>query len=966
MRFSFKIFIFVLSVIGFDSVAKTTSQALDPLKMTSGDEKENDLKALKTELLITSAENQALDQLKLLLKKYKGSPLEPDLRLRLAELYMRRSKTERFFEINRSSPTLVSFIAPLAKSAASKEAVHLAIDVYDKIAKDFPRYSKMDTVYFNNAFARQEIGQNKEPENLYLAVIKNFPDSPLIPDCHLAVGEIEFDRHNFKLALDHFQIIQEYPNSPVYPYGIYKGAWSLYNLKDNHKALTELEKVVAFGKMVEEKNFDQRLDLRKEALADMTIFYEDDQKANDAYHYFSTQAKKEEMPDLLLKLSGLYQRHSRHEDRKILLLDFVRKLSDSDQLPEAYDGLVHTYEDMRNRKEAVSSLQSFDRVCDSSKLEKCKIMLSEAALQLGSKWLRTWKKNQTFTEFASASEKAFEIYLKVATPSHEKDEARFAYSELLFQLGKFREASNQYALTAPALVKEPMGHDAAYGALLSLEKAVGEKWNDADETQFKKLALFYTTNFPQAKYTLDIRFKQGLIAYGKDHFDEAAPLFLELGRKYAKEEKGLKSQDLYLDILNIKKDYAGLKQTSGDLLKLPATPDRIAKLQKIYRESYFIQIQKMEEAATLKEAAIEYKKFAKENNQSDLAPKAWWNAMQIEFRTGRYGEAAITAEAYFDQFPKANQSVEALLKSAETFEAMGQLDPAARVLIKLSGVDPKNAMKWKTMAADFMVLCDQKINAQKIYEELIRQQEDKKISSYALDKNMALKKALLNPQDYHLVLEGIARGKMQPQASIALVTLTEEILAKGDNTKAFSQAKDVMNMGDQASSEAKARARFIQAEILEDEFVKASVKARLERLGTVLAIKTEKLDKAQQAFQSVVRFGEPKTTIQSLKHLANCYTHYVQALKTMPAPEGMSAPEEQAFRAEVDKLSIPLEEKGVETIAQALETAKKMRIYDGTVASLQSQLDQMNMKKREEFKVEFSAPPLTLPQGMGT
>ena len=946
------------------------ADVLDPLKMVVGDEKQNDIKALKTELLVTSAENKALDQLQMLLRKHKGTSLEPELLLRLAELYMRRSKTERFFEISRTSQTLVRFIPPAARTTTSKSAIHKAIEVYEKIGREFPSYSKIDFVYFNNAFARQQIGQQVEAERLYIKVIQKFPHSPLIAEAHLATGEIEFDRHKFEEALEHFKAIQQFPNSKVYPYGIYKGAWSLYNLKRNVDALKELEKVVSYGKMVEEKHLDARLDLRKEALADMTIFFEDVMGAAHAYTYFTAQAKKPEVPGLLLRLSELYQRHSRHEDRKTLLLDFIRKLSDAEELPDAYDALVHNYEDMRNRPEAVAALKSFDSVCEQrlpkpELAKKCAQLISETTLSLGAKWLRTWKKNSAYTEFADAAEKAFEIYLRRSAPSHEKSESRYAYAELLFQRKKFREAIGHYEIVAREMLKESMGHDAAYAGLLSLEKAMNYKWAQQDKAKFREKADFYIKNFPKGKYRLDIEFKVALIAYEKGRYDEAALTFFRLGKEYASQEKGLKAQDLYLDILNIKKDYSGLKNYSAGLLKQTKDSARTTKLQKIYRESYFIEIQKMEEKGDVAHSAIEYKKFAKDNMSSDLAPKAWWNAMGLEFKNANYSAAAASAEAYYDQFPKTAQALDALLKAAETYESMGQLPSAARVLMKLAVVDSKNTLKWKTLAADFQALSHQNQSAQKLYQELRAQKEDSKIASYALDKWMLMQKKTLSVVEYHRLLESIAKGHMQPQASLAKVELVEETFKSGATAKAFGEAKEVLNMGETAALSAKARARLVQAQILEEEFIKASVKAKLDRLALVLAIKTEKLEKAQAGYQAVIRYGDPKTTITALARLASCYTHYVQALKTMPAPEGISTAEAEAFRSEVQRLSIPLEEKGVDTIAQAVTAAKKMKLYDGTVARLQSELDQMNMKNQEGLKVEFPAPALALPKIAG-
>src|SRR5690606_25682317 len=148
--------------------------------------------------------------------------------------------------------------------------------------------------------ARQQLGQEKEAERMYWYLVKNFRNSPLVPDCHLAIGEINFDRSNFSFALEHFNAIKKYPESRVYPYGLYKAAWAYYNMRDAVSALKKLEEVVAYGKYVADQKIEQRLDLRKEALADMTVFYEDVLPAKSAFAYFRKQASELDVGPIIL------------------------------------------------------------------------------------------------------------------------------------------------------------------------------------------------------------------------------------------------------------------------------------------------------------------------------------------------------------------------------------------------------------------------------------------------------------------------------------------------------------------------------------------------------------------------------------------------------------------------------------------------------------------------------------------
>ena len=244
-----------IALFSFTSNASKKKQDLSvekQLQLNANDENENDIKALKTEIMISKTEKKAIDQALKLIKKYKNSPLEPDLHFRLAEMYMRRAKTARFFEINRESETIIRLAPKIVAQANSRQFIVNALSSYQTIQKKFPRYHQMDLVLFNDAFARQQLGQEKEAERIYWLLIQKFHSSPLVPDCHLAIGEINFDRGNFSFALEHFQAIQKYPESRVYPYGHYKAAWSLYNLRRAIDGLKKLEEVVKDANKISE------------------------------------------------------------------------------------------------------------------------------------------------------------------------------------------------------------------------------------------------------------------------------------------------------------------------------------------------------------------------------------------------------------------------------------------------------------------------------------------------------------------------------------------------------------------------------------------------------------------------------------------------------------------------------------------------------------------------------------------
>lgn len=971
-----KIAVVVLLVLApMTSFAKKAATDLQQkLQLVVGDEKGNDIKSLKAELLVSATEARAIQQLQKLIKKYKNSPLEAELHFRMAELYMRKSKTDRFFELHRESETVVHLAPRVIKDASSKESVNKAIATYGLIQSRFPDFAQIDLVIFNHAFARQTLGQDKEAEALYFSLISKFGTSPLVPDAHLAVGEITFNRGQFPQALEHFNAIKKFPESRVYPYGLYKAAWTYYNMRDAERALKKLEEVVAYGKFVAQERIEARLDLRKEALSDMTLFYEDVYPSKDAYKYFREQAGDEVGP-ILLRMATLYERHSRFHDQQIVLDEFIERMPKSPLLPQVHNDLILAQDHLRQKEKSVARLESFAKLCDPNgnwlksvaktpeetkkTQDECVNTLNDTALKMAKKWLKGWKKTPGETSFADASEKAFQIYLRTPGTDEERLQSRFTYAELLFARGKFRQASAEYATVGRAAPAGQLAHDSGYGALISLEKAVGDKWSNDDEKNFHQLATEYIAKNPKGQYRLDIEYKMALLAYEKERYDEAAPLFLRLGNEFAKTEKGIKAQDLYLDILNIKKDYAGIRNYTQDLLKLNPEQARQAKMQKLYEHAFFLQIQAMEEKGQNAEALKGYQAFHKQNPSSPLAEKALWNAMQLQFKQGDALNGARSAEEYATKYSSSPQAINALLRAAQTFEQMAQLSEAAKVLVKLAARDDKASRQWKELAADFYALESELPAAKKLYGELrATGTPEQKVA--IVNKLEALEKHYGTEASHKEFVKMMIDQGIQPQANLAKIKGVEAQFEKGNFTEAFNQAKHFL--GTSMTPNEKARLRLVQAKILEDEFNKQSVKSRAERVGVVLAIKTEKLEKAQDAFQSAIKYGDPRVSLEAFEHLYGCYSSYVKALKEMPAPAGLTPADEAAFRGELERLVIPLEEKSVDTLAQALTFARKQQFLDGTVARLEAELNRINQQQNKvNIMPELRLPAMVVP-----
>ncbi|HEX4922670.1 MAG TPA: tetratricopeptide repeat protein [Bdellovibrionales bacterium] len=940
------------------------------------------MKELKGELLIAASEAKAIQQLKRLIAKHKGSSLEPGLWFRLAELYLRRAKTARFFEMNRDNNTVVRFAPMVATKASAKGHIQDAVNTYEMIQNKFPKFMDMDLVLFNNAFARQQIAQNEKAKGLYRRLIEKYPNSQLIPDAHLALGEMLFDDRSFQAALNEFEAIKKYPESRVYSYGIYKAAWSYYNMQQTAKGLKELELVVQIANQAQEK-VDSKLNLRKEALNDMVLFFSDIFQSKDAFAYLYKQAGADDVGPLMLKLAKLYSHHGKYKDLEMVLREYIDELPYSRERAKAHESLVVAYETTKDRTKAINELASLSKICDAKSswakkvasgeqageaeemtvhdpVGECNKIFNGMTSKLAADWHTLWIKKKDDLALGDAAEKAYALYLSGNAENEKKAKARFSYAEILFQRSKFREASQQYTIVGEIVKDTKTNHDAVYGALVSLENAVKGTWSDADEEQFKKLVKMYFTNHPKGPYLSELQFKQAFIAYEKKKFDEAAPQFKKLALENPKAPKALKAQDLYLDILNIKKDFKELRQFASQWSKSSADPERRAKLNKIYQEAYFADIQRMEEKGELTAAISEYKAFTNENPNSPLAVEAWWNANQLEYKLDRLLDAARSSHKFSKLFPMSPKAKDALVQAAQTFELMGQLKSAADVLEELAKIDQKESEKWLMIAANFRLLTGSDERARSLFTQLSGSPK-KDIAQSALAQWEMMEKRSGREEARKKVVKMMVAKGIEPQTSQARFEQVKAAFDRNDHKTAFRLAVDVLN-DKSLNRYARAGSRFIQARVLEHEFRAQSVKSSVERVAIVLGLKTEKLEKAQRAYQEVIKMGEPEFTVAGLRQLSGMYDHYVQAIRKMEFSTPLKPEEQAALEEEFEKLTTPIEEKAVETQSEALKQAKKLEMRDGTIAQIQVELNRLNMRPSETTVFNIEVPQIVLPK----
>jgi len=923
----------LILITSLSTLAKNDERGLLPeIRANSNNEDQNEKSTAQSEILITKTETKAIESLQNILKRKKGSPDEPDLWYRLAELYARRSKSGRFFDLyfNQKTKRLSSIPAAVGKSS---EWTKKAIDIYNKIEAQFKNYRDMDSVLFNNAFAHQQIGQLKPAEALYIRLIETKSKSPLMPDTLLALSELLYDQGRFSTALTYFEKLQNYKESRVYSYGLYKMAWTYYNLKNSEMGLRKLEEVLKLNPPLQPgETFSKGHYLRKEALRDMTIFIGDSYSASELYSFFNKITEGDELGTAMIDLGKLYESHSRHKDMNIFLNEFISKQEENPWVVKAHLMLIDANESLRARDQVVKHLQTASDLCKSGSswrmkqnettlAESCVKDFRQTSLEIAAKWWEIWLKNKQHVAFSELTEKAFRVILDNEDIEKPDLKTRYALAELLFQLGKFDEASDQYKIVGDKSTDPVMAHDATYGALFSKEKSYEKEKSSLKEAQRKDLALNYIKKFPKGQYFLPVSFKVGLIIYEEKNYDEALKWLKPIAENKSNKELKTKSEDIILDIYNLKKDYVSLKNLADAFLKQNPDDNRKKSLKKINEEAHYSEIQDYSKTASQAEAAEKLIEFYQSHPDSKLSQTAQWQAFSLLFSVGQSVKAAELVIDYAKKYPKDEKNLEALKESAKAFADSGRLLRAAALLVEIAEKDPKNKVGFLESAADFYNLENKPAESRKLFNALLTQ-ADKKDRARIFSKILSSFNEQTNDPEYQKVEATLLSQNIEPYATQILTKKANQLLKQKKFKEAFELARKIMSRD--SSAETRAEARLVQAEVLEQELISQSVKSSKEdRLAMVLSMKTEKLDKAQTAYLSALKMNsDAKIQLLAYQGVDRCYQNYITSLKSIVPPSTLSVEEQKVLLDELAKIVGPIEEKRNDNLKQIQAIAK--------------------------------------------
>lgn len=546
----------------------------------------------------------AIENTKILIDKSRNMPYVPELYLRLAELYIEKSRFVFFIRKNQTGSQSRSL-----DSLETNTLKNLAIETYQKILNDFPNYTEKDKIRFFMAHEYRELNQIPEMIKQYRTIIRKHPSSRYVPECLLLLGDHFINEQNLDMALRHYKKVLNYPDSSAIIIARYKLAWGHVNKGDFKKAIKLFELSVKANQTNKELDVDtyKRVDIRLESLVDMAFCYPEAYKKNSpvqAIAYFKNYTwSRQVYTQVLEKLAYRYfikkkYRHAVEIYRQLAILQH-----DVEKQIEYSRNIFECVREIGNFKNAdqdmVFIVNALKKQKYSSHIKKSEKKKNLKDFELYARDIITHlhkkAKKKNTKAFYQKSADSYKLYLDFFDNSPVYHEMLINYAEALFSGKDYLEAGKQYE---KLLTLKGRSYNKQKNSKQKNDKAKKSKKQKKNKKQFRftgkkrkdfmnsAIISFYNAlknktdlnyyqiayardglktngnlfvkNYPKSKQVPDILFNISWILFDAGKYDAAIKAFTDFIDKYPKGKAAESAIHLTIDAYHQRDDYEGL------------------------------------------------------------------------------------------------------------------------------------------------------------------------------------------------------------------------------------------------------------------------------------------------------------------------------------------------------------------------------------------------------------------------
>lgn len=888
-----------------------------------------------------------------LIERSRNRPYLPELYLRLAELFIEKSRISFFLR-----KSIRGGQASSLDKMESNTYKTQALEVYQRILDNFPKYKDRDKVHFFMAHEYRELGDNGKMIKHYRYIIRDYKNSTYVPEAYLLLGDYFIAQADVDLAKRHYLSVLDYPESQAVVIARYKLAWCHINKAQYKSAIKLFEQAVESSDPSGELDIDtyKRVDIKQEALIDMAYCYTECYKKSspeDALSYFQQYAWSRQVYVIVLEKLGyryllkkkwqhaavIYRQLSELQHDTIKLLDYSRNIFECVQAIGKFD---NANKDMAYIVKALGKQKYSIHIPDEEKeknLKDYELYARDLVTHLHQKAL----KKKSVSNYRRAAD-AYKLYLDFFEDSPVMAKMEANYAEALFSSKQYLEAGKQYEKLAEASgTDKNMQREKLYSAVISYHTAIkNKKKMNYYQTAYaqdglRKTGKLYAKNYPKSRHVPDVLFNVAWISYDAGKYDDAIKEFSSFVKKYPSGKPASAAVHLILDAYHLKEDYEGLVKYGKTVLANKSIKD--AKLRK--EVAGILHTTESKVVSNLTIAAMdnwekgkeELLNFAQDSKSGAMGEHAL-NALLVSARDkGDLLTMYSAGEKLINNYPKSSSISDTLGSMINTSVSIAQFRMVADYLESYAKRLPgdKNTKEFLFQAAQIRKDLAQYKQSNKDFNRILKYHSpepalrEQIIFSMAenYEKQSNINEAIGTLVNNRKFLSG--SGKVRADALISNFYLKDNNYKKAAKYRklAYQAYKTKRNSKDGKLHSAVSEMTFNAIHRDYATYMNLQLKGSLD--NTIVTKKAGLLEKIEKGYQSVMACKSPEWALAACYYSSIINDEFAKFLVEAPLPN-LSADQKENYLKIIDKKAKGYSKKAGEYLQTCTRQAHKWEI----------------------------------------
>ena len=933
------------------------------------------------EAKIRNLREQELTQLRITLGRRQPTNRRADLYIRVAELYLEAYRATfllegKVHEKRLQSGSSESYIDRSHSKPYLSKGIQACLDI---LKLKIP-YSKLDEVYYFLGLNYHELEMKKESAKYFQYFARQFPNSPFISDVYRQLGDNAFVNNEYLKSVNYYELASQRRSElgDHYPRILHKLAWSYYKTKQYDRAVETMKQAIERS----QSGGDKFLSLREEALRDMALFMTETGRAEEAIIYFEKVAgDKSYYVGALEKLGKQYERNVEPE-KAIRVYEALQKTAPDE---EANFRVLVKLVDLNLRKGKYK--EAVGRIRNGKLLIKGEAETLTAAQNLKAMVRRTatehhdlFRKKENRAALGVAEEfyqLYLDIFLEKDDPRKETPEIEMYLAEVERELGKSQQATDLYkkvldsgdkryakeaavlkiSSLSDAIKKAPKNKGTEPSSLEKEFIAMGDELkgslgdlSEGRETALKSAQIL--AGYPDTQKNSIKRIHAIIETWPKSsQAVVAARLWIQilsdqivkLSPSDLEKSEEAKELKIAIDEIRIHSELLSTDQKSGG----GKLRTQMAEIETRFRVGKIAYLEKEKDYGS---AGKNYETFATEATKSDVAEKAYKNALSSYIKIADLESILRVGSNWIRRFPKstlAQSSIKSgatslfiqgkFSESAGLFEKIGltgadqdSLETAAKIYHGVRGVAEvagvQETHKAQECRMEFLRLYKSSPHYSAVLFSLARSQAEEKQESEA-SKNY---RHCLNLDSDRSAECGVRLAELYEKSS-------QFAQAKALYKKIATHKNTTLKNSNGNSANFIAYSRYHLAELLEKEARFSALQLPEKQLQKAMKQRLSFLEPLSKAYREVVATGGP-WGVAALNRLALWAFAFADEVDKISPPSNTNAEALVKFKKSLESISQPLRKKAYQTWSDAYQNALQHEILSPVIAEITDHL----------------------------